>query len=80
MVWELKPVISFIICTTSESEFPAMSANNWTTCPRCADLHKKAVALSKINLDDSYGHVPLAQYQGAARAHQEMLELSPEST
>jgi len=40
-----------------------MSANNWTVCPRCTQTYVSKIARAKQALNDSYGKVPIEEYE-----------------
>lgn len=39
-----------------------MSADNWTTCPRCADHRKQALVARVAEVSASYGKVPVEDF------------------
>lgn len=45
-----------------------MSADNWTTCPRCKRKHDEKLAADRAKLDKSYGKVPAANYMADLKA------------
>lgn len=40
-----------------------MSADNWTNCPRCMDLNAKEITAMEERLRDSYGKIPVDEYE-----------------
>jgi len=40
-----------------------MSADNWTTCPKCNEKHIQSLHDARRQLDKLYGKVSLSQYQ-----------------
>jgi hypothetical protein len=42
-----------------------MSADNWTTCPRCSDARVDELQAAEKALKDSYGKVPLHEFVAA---------------
>jgi hypothetical protein len=46
-----------------------MSADNWTTCPRCTKAHEAAIDKREKAVADSYGKVPVEEFD---RARQEV--------
>ena len=52
-----------------------MSANNWTTCPKCKAAHDAAVANAMRKAQSSYGKVSQEKYAANLR-HAQMLELT----
>lgn len=45
-----------------------MSANNWAVCPRCLTEARKAEAAALAEVMDSYGKVPVHEFDRARRA------------
>lgn len=39
-----------------------MSADNWTTCPKCAKIAERKEAIRAIELRESYGKIPPEEF------------------
>lgn len=44
-----------------------MSADNWTTCPKCKIKHEEQLAADQRRVSSSYGRVPAEKYVEAVR-------------
>ena len=53
-----------------------MSADNWTTCPRCKDKHEANLSAMFAKVGEAYGTVPVAEFD-AMRAEYDAARFTP---
>lgn len=46
-----------------------MSADNWTTCPRCKINHENSRQEQRDEISKAYGNVPPAEYSGLVASY-----------
>jgi hypothetical protein len=54
-----------------------MSADNWTTCPRCQRQHDENVAKAQEKADAAYGKVSVSEFDRLREAAQKLAETPP---
>lgn len=58
-----------------------MGADNWTTCSNCAEVKASELQAATKALRDSYGKVPLNEFDAAReRLHEKFFATPPDST
>jgi hypothetical protein len=57
-----------------------MSADNWTTCPRCALRRQEEIKTADEDLARAYGAVTVEQFDAQRAKRDELVKTSPEQT
>lgn len=57
-----------------------MSADNWTTCPRCADAREDQLRALDIDIANAYGSVSVEEFDRMRRERDDLAAAAPEPT
>lgn len=57
-----------------------MSADNWIQCPRCLRRHAREIERFRVNVDASYGNVPVEEFDQLRAALKTLQERALERT
>lgn len=57
-----------------------MSADNWTTCPRCTKRREAEIEAAEREVAEAYGKVPLDEWEEMGRRKSELITRTPDHT
>lgn len=57
-----------------------MSASNWTVCPRCAEVERRAMAAEENRIAAAYGVVPVGEFDRMRHDFAALSEVEDEPT